>query len=88
MVSEENIMTGRFRVTQPILAVFFLTVGIIAPGPEAWPAGSAGALPDDGSRAFFDASVIGEIWLEQSPDKWININDLLVEKGFAEYKEY
>ncbi len=31
---------------------------------------------------------IGEIWLEQSPDKWINVNDLLVEKGFAEYKEY
>ena len=31
---------------------------------------------------------LGEILLETEPEKYININDLLVEKGFAEYKEY
>jgi len=88
MVSEENIMTGRFRVTQPILAVFFLTVGIIAPGPEAWPAGSAGALPNDGSRAFFDASVIGEIWLEIPPSSWSAIDDEALSGCEPMYRSY
>lgn len=31
---------------------------------------------------------LGEIHLEIKPGKYININDLLVEKGFAEYKQY
>ncbi len=31
---------------------------------------------------------IGEIWMEQSPDEWINVNDLLVERGFASYVTY
>ena len=31
---------------------------------------------------------LGEIWLEAEDGKLININDLLVEKGFAEYKDY
>ncbi|WP_455202303.1 thermonuclease family protein [Kaarinaea lacus] len=31
---------------------------------------------------------IAEVWLEQSPDEWININDLLVEKGYAKYASY
>ena len=31
---------------------------------------------------------LGEIWIEDSQNKWIKINDLLVEKGFAEYKDY
>ncbi len=31
---------------------------------------------------------LGEIFLETKKDHFININDLLVEKGFAVYKEY
>ncbi len=31
---------------------------------------------------------LGEIFLEAKKDQFININDLLVEKGFAEYKKY
>jgi micrococcal nuclease len=31
---------------------------------------------------------LGEIHLETKPGNFININDLLVEKGFAEYKKY
>ncbi len=31
---------------------------------------------------------LGEIHLETKPDKFINVNDLLVEKGFAQYKKY
>jgi micrococcal nuclease len=31
---------------------------------------------------------IAEIWLEQTPNEWININDLLVEKGHAQYVSY
>lgn len=31
---------------------------------------------------------LGEIHLKVSEDKYININDLLVEKGFAVYKQY
>jgi micrococcal nuclease len=30
---------------------------------------------------------LGEIWIEKNK-KWINVNDLLVEKGYAAYKEY
>jgi micrococcal nuclease len=31
---------------------------------------------------------LGEIFLEAEPNKFINVNDLLVEKGFAIYKSY
>ncbi|HGY55743.1 MAG TPA: nuclease [Caldithrix abyssi] len=31
---------------------------------------------------------LAEIWLEDSSDNWINVNDRLVSEGFAEYKEY
>ena len=31
---------------------------------------------------------IAEIWLSSENDEWININDLLVEKGFAKYHKY
>lgn len=31
---------------------------------------------------------LGEILLETKPNEYININDLMVEKGFAEYKSY
>ncbi len=31
---------------------------------------------------------LGEIWLKNEKGKEININDLLVKKGFAVYKEY
>ncbi|RLD16993.1 nuclease [candidate division KSB1 bacterium] len=32
---------------------------------------------------------LGEIWLVSDDDrKWLNVNDVLVEKGFAEYVEY
>ena len=31
---------------------------------------------------------IAELWLEQTPNEWININDLLVEKGYARYASY
>ena len=30
---------------------------------------------------------IGEIWLKLD-DEWVNINDLMVSRGYAEYKEY
>lgn len=30
---------------------------------------------------------LAEVWLAEG-DSWININDLLVEKGFARYQEY
>lgn len=30
---------------------------------------------------------LGEIWIEKD-SKWINVNDLMVEKGFAEYRDY
>ncbi len=31
---------------------------------------------------------IADIWLEQEDGNWINVNDNLVENGYAEYKEY
>ena len=31
---------------------------------------------------------LAEIWLEEEPDRWVNINDRLVEAGQAVYKEY
>lgn len=31
---------------------------------------------------------LAELWLEKTPNEWINVNDLLVEKGYAEYKSY
>ncbi len=31
---------------------------------------------------------LGEIWLNKDGKDYINVNDLLVEKGFAVYKEY
>lgn len=31
---------------------------------------------------------LGEIWIQDAQSQWINVNDLIVEKGFAEYKEY
>ncbi len=31
---------------------------------------------------------IGEIWLKNSKGKYINVNDLIVKKGLAVYKEY
>lgn len=31
---------------------------------------------------------LAEVWLEENPDKFINVNDLLVKKGYAVYKEY
>ncbi|MCA9935493.1 MAG: thermonuclease family protein [Ardenticatenaceae bacterium] len=31
---------------------------------------------------------LAEIWLEDGDDTWVNVNDLLVQEGFAEYKEY
>lgn len=31
---------------------------------------------------------LGEILLETKPGKFLNINDLLVKEGFAEYKQY
>jgi micrococcal nuclease len=31
---------------------------------------------------------LAEIWLQKESGDYININDLLVEKGFAVYKEY
>ena len=30
---------------------------------------------------------IAEIWIEKDGE-WVNVNDLIVEKGFAEYKDY
>lgn len=31
---------------------------------------------------------LAEIWIEQSPDKYVNVNDLMVKDGFAVYKKY
>lgn len=31
---------------------------------------------------------LGEIWLEESKGNFININDLLVKEGFAQYHKY
>ncbi|MEA3349902.1 MAG: thermonuclease family protein [Chloroflexota bacterium] len=31
---------------------------------------------------------LGEIWLQGQDGAWINVNDLLVEKGHAEYHQY
>lgn len=31
---------------------------------------------------------LAEIWIENEKGEFVNVNDLLVEKGFAEYKEY
>jgi len=31
---------------------------------------------------------LGEIWLKSSSGKFININDVLVKKGYAVYKQY
>ncbi|HES59178.1 MAG: thermonuclease family protein [Calditrichaceae bacterium] len=31
---------------------------------------------------------LGEIWIKDNQDRWTNVNDTLVEKGFAEYKDY
>jgi micrococcal nuclease len=31
---------------------------------------------------------LAEIWLEEKPGKFININDLIVKEGFAVYKKY
>jgi len=31
---------------------------------------------------------IADIWLESEGENWINVNDLLVENGFAIYQEY
>lgn len=31
---------------------------------------------------------LAEVWLEQTPDNFLNINDLMVKNGFAVYKKY
>lgn len=31
---------------------------------------------------------LGEIWLKQKNDKYVNVNDIMVKEGFAEYKSY
>ena len=31
---------------------------------------------------------LAEIWLEEKPGKFININDLIVKEGFAKYQKY
>ena len=31
---------------------------------------------------------LAEIWVKDEQDNWCNVNNLMVEKGFAEYKEY
>ncbi len=31
---------------------------------------------------------LAEIWMKDKKEKFININDLMVKKGFAEYKDY
>ena len=31
---------------------------------------------------------IAEVWLETTPNLWLNINDHLVEQGFAKYQQY
>jgi micrococcal nuclease len=31
---------------------------------------------------------LAEIWLEQTPGTWINVNDVLVDAGHAIYKDY
>ena len=41
------------------------------------------------SRDFLRALIDGkEVWLETENNNWINVNDKLVEEGFAEYKDY
>ncbi|MGA7837469.1 MAG: thermonuclease family protein [Ignavibacteriaceae bacterium] len=35
-----------------------------------------------------DGRYLGEIWIFDEEDELINVNDLLVEKGLAEYYEY
>lgn len=31
---------------------------------------------------------LADIWLKDESDNWINVNDLLVQQGYAIYKEY
>lgn len=31
---------------------------------------------------------LAEIWMKDKKEKFINVNDLMVKKGFAEYKDY
>ena len=31
---------------------------------------------------------LAEIWIEDAEGNWQNVNDLMVDEGFAEYKEY
>ena len=31
---------------------------------------------------------IGEIWLEKSANEWVNVNDMMVENGYAQYVTY
>ncbi len=31
---------------------------------------------------------LGDIWMKDESGDWINVNDLLVQQGYAEYKEY
>ncbi len=31
---------------------------------------------------------LAEIWVKDATDHWQNVNDLMVEQGFAEYKDY
>jgi len=31
---------------------------------------------------------LAEIWMEDTEGNWQNVNDLMVDEGFAEYKEY
>ena len=31
---------------------------------------------------------LAELWLEKGEANWINVNDLLVAEGYAEYKDY
>lgn len=31
---------------------------------------------------------LAEIWIEDAAQQWINVNDLMVADGFAEYKDY
>lgn len=31
---------------------------------------------------------LADIWLKSEDDRWININDMLVQNGFAIYKDY
>jgi len=31
---------------------------------------------------------LGEIWIEESKNNFVNINDMLVKEGYAAYKKY